>query len=45
MRGAVFLPALLQEATDRGMRRVSGVCKFTEILQLPQNTKGGIARC
>lgn len=34
MRGAVFLPALLQEATGRGMRRVSGVdiplytCRF-----------------
>lgn len=25
MRGAVFLPALLQEALGRGMRRVSGV--------------------
>ncbi|MDS6781852.1 NUDIX hydrolase [Klebsiella pneumoniae] len=23
----------------------TGVCKFTQILQLPQNTKGGIARC
>ncbi len=22
-----------------------GLCKFTQILQLPQNTKGGIARC
>ena len=21
------------------------LCKFTQILQLPQNTKGGIARC
>ncbi len=21
------------------------MCKFTQILQLPQNTKGGIARC
>jgi hypothetical protein len=23
----------------------TGLCKFTQILQLPQNTKGGIARC
>lgn len=23
----------------------AGLCKFTQILQLPQNTKGGIARC
>ncbi len=24
---------------------VAIMCKFTQILQLPQNTKGGIARC
>ncbi len=24
---------------------IIAMCKFTQILQLPQNTKGGIARC
>ncbi|MEI4155822.1 hypothetical protein V9689_23930 [Klebsiella pneumoniae] len=30
---------------DSGILKEIPLCKFTQILQLPQNTKGGIARC
>ncbi|URL80269.1 hypothetical protein EZJ07_20055 [Klebsiella pneumoniae] len=33
---------LLIKSTDN---KDGHLCKFTQILQLPQNTKGGIARC
>ncbi|MFQ1437383.1 hypothetical protein ACJWRY_28880, partial [Klebsiella pneumoniae] len=42
----LFNKALLSQTTDTfAAFLASSVCKFTQILQLPQNTKGGIARC
>ncbi|WP_044525217.1 integrase core domain-containing protein, partial [Klebsiella quasipneumoniae] len=36
---------ILRESKNCNMWWTHTLCKFTQILQLPQNTKGGIARC
>ncbi|WP_411368890.1 prophage tail fiber N-terminal domain-containing protein [Escherichia coli] len=41
----VVVNTLASENPDEAGRYSMDVCKFTQILQLPQNTKGGIARC
>ncbi|MBL1791737.1 hypothetical protein ELE33_21320, partial [Klebsiella pneumoniae] len=41
----LFALSLSQTTDTFAAFHASSVCKFTQILQLPQNTKGGIARC